>query len=75
MDELGHTGNTLETSFGERFIEDYLGAKMSSDPVTAIVELIANSWDAGAKKVIIEWPKKGVEKFSITDDGHGMTEV
>jgi len=74
MDELGHTGNTLETSFGERFIEDYLGAKMSSDPVTAIVELIANSWDAGAKKVIIEWPKKGVEKFSITDDGHGMTE-
>lgn len=38
MDELGHTGNILETSFGERFIEDYLGAKMSSDPVTAIVK-------------------------------------
>ncbi|MDO6677926.1 hypothetical protein [Shewanella sp. 4_MG-2023] len=41
---------SLGTSFDERFIEDYLGQKMSSDPITAIVELIANSWDAGASK-------------------------
>jgi hypothetical protein len=73
MDTPMQVDDTLGTSFGERFIEDYLGQKMSSDPVTAIVELIANSWDAGAKKVVIEWPSKDMERFSITDDGHGMT--
>jgi len=63
----------LETLYDQRFIEDYLGGKMSSDVVTAIVELIANAWDAGAKNVKIEWPIESNEKFSITDDGHGLT--
>jgi hypothetical protein len=63
----------LESLYDQRFIEDYLGSKMSSDVVTAIVELIANSWDAGAKNVKIQWPSKDDEKFSITDDGHGLT--
>ena len=63
----------LETLYDQRFFEDYLGSKMSSDVVTAIVELIANAWDAGAKNVKIEWPAENSEKFSITDDGHGLT--
>ena len=65
----------LETLYDQRFIEDYLGSKMSSDVVTAIVELIANAWDAGARKVTIEWPTDQCERFSITDDGHGLTAV
>ncbi|GAB1261465.1 ATP-binding protein [Aurantivibrio plasticivorans] len=64
---------TLETSFDQRFIQDYLGKGMSSDVITAIVELIANAWDAGARRVKIEWPTEDNEKFSITDDGHGLT--
>ena len=64
----------LQSSFDERFFEDYVGPKMSSDPITAVVELIANSWDAGAKNVIIDWPINGKESFSIADDGHGLTE-
>jgi len=63
----------LETHFDQRFFEDYLGSKMSSDVVTAIVELIANGWDAGAKNVRIEWPTENNRQFSITDDGHGLT--
>lgn len=64
----------LETLYDQRFIEDYLGNKMSTDFVTAIVELIANAWDAGAKNVKIEWPSENNKCFSITDDGHGLTE-
>lgn len=63
----------LETLYDQRFIEDYLGKGMSSDVITAIVELIANAWDAGAKRVKIEWPTKEDERFSVTDDGHGLT--
>lgn len=64
----------LSTHYDQRFFEDYLGNKMSSDSVTAIVELIANAWDAGAKNVKIEWPSENNEKFSVTDDGHGLTQ-
>lgn len=47
MDTTMQVDDTLGTSFGERFIEDNLGQKMSSDPITAIVELIANSEPVG----------------------------
>jgi hypothetical protein len=63
----------LESLYDKRFIEDYLGSKMSSDVVTAIVELIANAWDAGAKHVKIDWPTENHDSFSVTDDGHGLT--
>ncbi len=63
----------LETLYDQRFIEDYLGKGMSSDVITAIVELIANTWDAGAKRVKIEWPTDENDRFSVTDDGHGLT--
>ncbi len=65
----------LETLYDQRFIEDYLGNKMSTDFVTAIVELIANAWDAGAKNVRIEWPSEKSNRFSVTDDGHGLTQA
>ena len=42
-------GINLESQYDQRFIEDYLVSKMSSDVVTAMVELIANTWDAAAK--------------------------
>lgn len=63
----------LVSSYDSRFIEDYLGNKMSSDPITAVVELIANAWDAGARTVRISWPKDQNDIFLIADDGHGLT--
>ncbi len=42
-------------------------------PKTAIVELIANAWDAGAKRVDISWPIEDGGRFEVEDNGHGMT--
>ncbi len=39
------------------------------------MELIANAWDAGATEVHISWPVKNGEQFSISDNGHSMTET
>jgi hypothetical protein len=45
------------------------------DPKVSIIELIANSWDAGATVVEIQWPTEDEEPFYIKDNGHGMTEA
>ena len=61
------------TLFEEGFLDTYAG-NIIADHKIAIIELIANSWDAGASKVIIKWPVEEGDVFSIEDDGHGMTE-
>ncbi|CAJ0691421.1 ATP-binding protein [Ralstonia holmesii] len=59
--------------YDERFLESYAGS-IISDPATAIVELVANCWDAYATDVKITWPDVSQEKhFKIVDNGHGMT--
>ncbi|WP_428559220.1 MAG: ATP-binding protein [Solidesulfovibrio sp. DCME] len=47
--------------------------KILESPTLAIVELIANAWDAGATKVEINWPIGEGSFFSILDNGQGMT--
>lgn len=63
---------TLLPYFGEAFLEDHAG-RIISDPYVAIVELVANCWDAGARKVDITWPDRANGRFQIIDDGTGMT--
>lgn len=58
--------------FGNGFLQDHAG-KIISDPRIALVELIANSWDAGADTVIIDWPVDFGDRFQIADNGTGMT--
>lgn len=59
--------------YDERFLESYAGA-IITDPATAIVELVANCWDAYAIEVKITWPDIELERqFKISDNGHGMT--
>lgn len=60
--------------FDDRFLESFAGKGIISDPKIAIIELIANSWDAASTKVEITWPIEDGDKFSISDNGHGMTE-
>lgn len=62
----------FEFGFGSNFLRDHAGQLMT-DPRVAIVELIANSYDAGAMKVDIRWPATQGEVLSIKDDGVGMT--
>jgi hypothetical protein len=59
--------------FDERFLEKYAGSKLLNDPITAVIELIANSWDAGATEVKISWPDAKDEPFSISDNGCGLS--
>jgi hypothetical protein len=60
--------------FEERFLEKYVGTKLLSDPVTAVIELIANSWDASATEVYIQWPDERGDDFTILDNGCGILE-
>jgi len=58
--------------FGPNFMSDHAGHLMS-DARIAIVELVANSYDAGATKVNVSWPEDEGGLFTIKDDGTGMT--
>lgn len=62
----------LSLSFGENFLDHHAG-QIIQDPRFAIVELVANAWDAGTDKVDIIWPENIGEKLLIHDDGIGMT--
>lgn len=60
-------------AFDQRFLDRHAGA-IISDLTVALVELVANAWDAYATKVDITWPTNdGSRKFSIKDNGRGMT--
>jgi len=61
-------------AFADRFLQDHAG-QIISEPRTAILELIANSYDAGARKIDIIWPTEKGQKLSVTDDGIGMTKA
>lgn len=64
-----------ELLFDSRFMERHAGS-IISDPAVAIVELVANAWDAWATKVDIVWPESSSGTgFSIADNGNGMTEA
>ena len=56
-------------------IIDSLGIQMYQSPVAAVAELIANAWDADAKKVTVKLPNtlSGNPTIVIRDDGLGMT--
>ena len=58
--------------FGSRFIRGYARNIISNWEI-ALVELIANSYDAGAKKVFINIENGGRKSLEVKDDGIGMT--
>src|SRR4051812_20909473 len=62
----------LSLSFEETFLEHHAG-HIIIDPKYAIVELVANSWDAGATNVEIVWPDLPYDNLLIRDNGIGMT--
>lgn len=59
--------------YEDRFLESWVGP-IVTNPTTALVELVANSWDAYSTNVEITWPNQETHvPFSISDNGHGMT--
>lgn len=63
---------TLAARFGRGFLKDHVGQIMT-DPRIALVELVANSWDAGADSVYITWPITVEGEVKIEDNGTGMS--
>jgi hypothetical protein len=61
-------------AFADRFLQDHAG-QIISEPRTAILELIANSYDAGATEINIVWPTEKGHEFSVADNGIGMTKA
>lgn len=64
---------SIPLKFDENFFSDHAG-RIITDPQIAIVELVANSWDAGSERVDICWPDGEDGHLEIIDDGEGMTE-
>ena len=58
--------------FGEDFIDDHAG-RLIHNPDIALVELVANAWDAGASEVEVTWPLSLDDEIAVEDDGTGMT--
>ena len=56
----------------DRFLDNYAG-RLIEEPRIAIVELVANCWDAGATTVDIQWPSESGGFFKIADNGTGMS--
>lgn len=71
--------NNKEYICGSLFEDDYLirslGGNITNQADIALTELVANAWDAGAKKVTIFIPDKHGEKLTIEDDGVGLTKT
>jgi len=60
-------------TFDPNFLDDH-AKRIVNDPKIALVEIVANAWDAGADTVRLTWPKDSVpEVLSIEDNGIGMT--
>ena len=59
-------------AFSDRFMRDHAG-QIVTEPRTALLELIANAYDAGATHIQVRWPSEKGEDFSVSDNGTGMT--
>ena len=59
-----HFGDIDDFTFGSAYLRDHAGS-LISEPNIAIVELIANAYDAGATKVIVKWPEHRNEQFEM----------
>ena len=74
--KTGQKGQTVEQKllplFGSNFLNDH-ARMIISDPKIALIELVANCWDAGSNRVDITWPNPPPDIMEIKDDGTGMT--
>ncbi|WP_161606603.1 ATP-binding protein [Myxococcus xanthus] len=62
----------LLLQYDENFLTFHAG-RVIEDAGIAIIELVANCWDAGANSVKLTWPARPDSELSIEDNGTGMT--
>lgn len=73
MEKNFNTAEQIPLLFGQNFLEEHAG-NLIQNPHLAIIELVANSLDAGADKIHIEWPENVDGVLQIIDNGVGMTD-
>ena len=71
---MGKSKKVIEPhySFDDRFMSEYAG-QIIEDSRIAIVEMVANAYDAGATVVKVIWPLGISELLEVTDNGTGMS--
>jgi Histidine kinase-, DNA gyrase B-, and HSP90-like ATPase len=74
MSDFDQSAELFAPTFGANFLNQYVGS-IIQDSKFAIIELVANSWDAGASEVQITWPQQYGEELRIADNGIGMTKA
>ena len=61
----------LGNTFPSNFLYKHAGRIMQY-PDFAIIELVANCWDAGATSINIHWPKNEQDDLVVEDNGIGI---
>src|SRR5258708_30711571 len=69
---IGKTPKDGLLLFGSDFLHDHVG-QIIDEPTVAVLELVANCYDAGASRVEVTWPTLPGTTLSIADNGIGMT--
>lgn len=59
--------------FEDDYVLSTLG-RIGHDPYTALTELVANAWDAGAARVQVVVPDAAGGTLTVEDDGTGLTD-
>jgi hypothetical protein len=68
--------NKEQVIYRSLFEDDYIVRSLGgivSQPETALTELVANAWDAGATEVKIFIPSEKGQKLTVEDNGVGMS--